>query len=102
LKNVPQIVFLKVLIKVQEGEVLIQAKDIKKRGVSFLSEILEKEGCVFISLRGKPKYVVLKVEDYERLRELELEAAIKEAERDLEEERYIIETAEDHFKRLGI
>jgi len=82
--------------------VLIQAKEIKKRGVSFLSDILEREGCVFISVRGKPKYVVLKVEDYERLKELELEAAIKEAERDLKEGKYVVETAEEHFQRLGI
>jgi len=82
--------------------VIITANELKRRGVSYVSKLLEKFESVFVSVRGEKKYVILKVEDYERLKELELENAIKEAEEDLREGRYTVETAEEHFKRLGI
>jgi len=81
---------------------IITANELKRRGVSYVSKLLDKFENVFITVRGKKKYVILKVEDYERLKEIELENAIREAERDLKEERYTVESAEEHFKRLGI
>ena len=81
---------------------IITANELKRRGVSYVSKLLEKFENVFITVRGKKKYVILKVEDYERLKEIELENAIREAERDLKEGRYTVESAEEHFKRLGI
>jgi len=81
---------------------IIAANDLKKRGISFVSKLLEKSESIFVSVRGKKKYVILKLEDYERLKDLELENAIREAERDLKEKKYIVETADNHFKRLGI
>jgi len=84
------------------GAVIITANELKRKGVSYVSSLLEKFENVFISVRGRKKYVILKVEDYERLKELELENAIREAEKDIKEGRYTVETAEEHFKRLGI
>ncbi len=81
---------------------IIAANDLKRKGISYISHLLEEFGDVFISVRGKKRYVVLKIEDYERLKEFELEHAIREAEKDLKEGKYIVETAEEHFKRLGI
>jgi PHD/YefM family antitoxin component YafN of YafNO toxin-antitoxin module len=81
---------------------MVTANELKRKGISYVSQLLEKFENVFVSVRGKKKYVILKVEDYERLKELELENAIREAERDLREGKYVVETAEEHFKRLGI
>jgi PHD/YefM family antitoxin component YafN of YafNO toxin-antitoxin module len=81
---------------------IVTANELKRKGISYISSLLEKFENVFISVRGKKKYVILKIEDYERLKELELENAIREAERDLREGKYVVETAEEHFKRLGI
>ncbi len=81
---------------------IVTANELKRKGISYISSLLEKFENVFISVRGKKKYVILKIEDYERLKELELENAIREADRDLREGKYVVETAEEHFKRLGI
>ncbi|WP_457567111.1 type II toxin-antitoxin system prevent-host-death family antitoxin [Desulfurobacterium sp.] len=78
---------------------IVTANELKRRGIYYISELLKKFENVFISVRGK-KFVILTVEEYEKLKELE--HAIREAEKDLKEGRYVIETALEHFKRLGI
>ena len=81
---------------------VITANELKRRGISFVSRLLDKWDEVYVSVRGNRKFVILKAEEYERLREIELEKAIQDAEKDLEEGRYVVETAEEHIKRLGI
>jgi hypothetical protein len=44
----------------------------------------------------------LPLEEYEHIRDLEIEQAIKQAEDDYSNNRYIAESAEEHFKRIGI
>lgn len=73
-----------------------------KKGFSLLDKLISKFGAVYVSVRGKNKYVILSVEDYLRLKEIELENSIAQAEKDYKEGRFIVETAEEHFKRLGI
>jgi hypothetical protein len=51
-------------------------------------------------VRGKTKYVVLTVEEYNRLRECELETAIFEAKKDLEEGRTVQESVDEHLQRI--
>ena len=81
---------------------LISASEVKINGVSFIGKLIKKHKEVFITVRGKKKFAVLSIEEYERLKEAELDRLIFEAEKDYEEGRYIKETAEEHFKRLGI
>lgn len=59
------------------------------KGLNVLLSLLEKKECV-----------ILKAENYERLKEFELENAIREAEKDLKEAKYTIKTAEEHLKML--
>ncbi len=47
------------------------------------------------------KFVVLPIEEYEKLKEAELENIIREAEEDYKSGRFIKETAEEHLKKLG-
>jgi PHD/YefM family antitoxin component YafN of YafNO toxin-antitoxin module len=81
---------------------LISANDIKTRGVSFIEKLIKKYNEVFISVRGKKKFVILTVEEYEHLKDAELETIIRNAEKDYNSGNYVKESSEEHFKRLGI
>ncbi len=61
----------------------IAANDLKIHGVSLLEESLQAEAEAVITVRGKEQYVVMRVEQYHYLREMELEAALLEAMRDI-------------------
>jgi prevent-host-death family protein len=81
---------------------IITANDLKVKGVSYLDGLAKKYREIFISVRGKNRMVVLTIEEYERLKEADLEMAVREAEADYKKGKYIIESSEKHFKRLGI
>ncbi len=78
----------------------IVANDLKTRGVSALEEGLQRENEAIITVRGKEKYVVMRVDHYHYLREMELEAALLEARQDLADGNVIRESAEAHVNRL--
>ena len=79
---------------------IVTANELKTKGISRLDEIADRGEEAIISVRGKRRYVVLTVEQYNHLRECELEAAINETRKDLEEGRVISESVEDHIKRI--
>ncbi len=81
---------------------ILTANDIKTKGISLVEKLIKKYNEVFITVRGKKKFVILPIEEYERLKEAELEKIIREAEEDYNQGRVIKESAEDHFKRIGI
>lgn len=81
---------------------ILTANDIKTKGISFVEKLIKKYNEVFITVRGKKKFVILPIEEYERLKEAELEKIIREAEEDYNQGRVIKESAEDHFKRIEI
>lgn len=81
-------------------ENIVTANELKTKGISRLDEIADRGEEAIISVRGKRRYVVLTVEQYNHLRECELEAAINETRRDLEDGRVISESVEDHIKRI--
>ena len=62
---------------------VITANEIKRRGVACIAESLAHAPEVAISVRGKNAYVVMSVEQYNHLRECELEAALLETRRDM-------------------
>ncbi len=79
----------------------ITANALKTKGVSLLSKLIDKYNEVIITVRGKKKYVVLKIEDYEKIEELLLDKAVKDALNDYKNGKFKIETAEEHIKKLG-
>ncbi len=81
---------------------ILTANDIKTKGISFVEKLIKKYNEVFITVRGRKKFVILPIEEYERLKEAELEKIIREAEEDYKQGRVIKESAEEHFKRIGI
>ncbi len=80
--------------------VAISANSIKTRGISIFEESLSHEEEAFISVRGKNRYVVITVDKYEQLRETELEMALYQSRRDLENGNFIQESVEEHLKRI--
>lgn len=66
----------------------ISANELKTKGISILDKFLDTEEEAIITVHGKPRYIVMPVESYNRLRELELEQAILESQRDLHKNKY--------------
>ena len=79
---------------------IVTATEVKARGAALFEELLQKWDEVVIQVRGKPRFVVVDAERYERLRELELDAALREVQADIEAGRYVIQTSEEHIAEL--
>ena len=78
----------------------IMANDLKTRGVTLLDEALQQDDEAIISVRGKSKYVVMDLEHYNYLRECELEAALMETRKQIEEGKAKTMTADEHIKAI--
>ncbi|QEN09831.1 type II toxin-antitoxin system Phd/YefM family antitoxin [Oceanispirochaeta crateris] len=78
----------------------ITANDLKVKGVSILDQAISASSEAIITVRGKSKYVVLSMDEYNRLRECELEAALMEARNDFEAGNYHVGTVEEHINRI--
>ncbi len=79
---------------------IITANDLKVKGVSIIDEVTSNNNEAIITVRGKNRYVVLSIEEYNQLREYELEAAIKESIEDIKNGKIIEESIEEHMKRI--
>jgi hypothetical protein len=78
----------------------ITANDLKTRGVGAIEESLTYETEAMVSVRGRPRYVVMEVSQYQYLRECELEAALAQSRADLAEGRFVKESPRAHLERL--
>ena len=79
---------------------VISATEIKKRGVAALDPMLAGEGEALITVRGRGRYVVMTVEKYHALRELELAEAVREARADYRAGQIADRTVDGHLRRL--
>lgn len=79
----------------------ITANEIKTRGVVVFEEHLAEAPEAVISVRGKERYVVMSVEHYREMREMELEAAWMRVKADLEAGRSRKESVEEHLARIS-
>lgn len=61
----------------------IPANDLKTKGIPVIEDCLSAHDEAVISVRGKPRFVVMTIEAYDRLRELALDAALRESQADL-------------------
>lgn len=78
----------------------ISANDLKIKGISAIEVALEHDSEAVISVRGKPRFVVMDIAQYERLREAEIFSAWKEAKLAESKGEYVVESAEEHIARL--
>jgi len=79
---------------------LVAANDLKTRGVSLFSELESHNDEAVITVRGKQKYAVVDIEYYNYLRECELEAALVQTRKDIEEGKFVVESVDDHIARI--
>jgi len=80
---------------------LITANELKVKGVQALDEVVSDQNEAVITVHGKQRFVVLSIDEYNRLRECELEAAIQESRRDIESGRFQAGSVEDHLARIS-
>ncbi len=78
----------------------ITAADLKRRGVSAFPSVLRQDGEAIITVHGKSRYVVMTVEKYDALRELELSGAVREARADYHAGRIADTTIKGHIQRI--
>lgn len=78
----------------------ITANDVKTRGTALFNKAVARGEEVVITSHGKPRYVVMDIEHYSRLRDLELEQAVKESRKDIAEGRYHADKIASHIKRI--
>ena len=78
----------------------ISANELKTRGIGAISEALEHEQEVGLSVRGQLRYVVMDLAEFHRLRECELDLALRSSRADLAEGRWIQESVDAHLSRL--
>jgi len=78
----------------------ITANDLKVKGITAIDDVTSNGFEAIITVRGKQKYVVMTMEEYNKLREYELEAAIVESELDIKSGKFKKGSVEDHIKRL--
>ena len=79
---------------------IISANDIKTKGVTLLDKLFESMSEVIINVRGKNKYVVIDIERYKLLRELELDRLYEETMSEIKEGRYTTQSVEEHLIEL--
>jgi PHD/YefM family antitoxin component YafN of YafNO toxin-antitoxin module len=78
----------------------ITANELKTKGVSAIESNLGDNDELIITVRGKESFVVMNMEHYNYLRECELEAALLQAKADVESGEFVIESVNDHIKRI--
>ena len=79
----------------------ITANQLKTKGISALEPIIGEHRAVMITVRGKNRYVVMDLETYNHLRECELEAAIAETRKELEQGEVFMDSVDEHIKRIS-
>lgn len=79
---------------------VIAANELKRRGVTVLSEALSEDTEATITVRGKQRYVVMTSEHYDILRMYELEAALAETRADVAAGRYRECTVAEHVAEV--
>jgi prevent-host-death family protein len=79
---------------------VLTANNLKTKGVSDIERLLQDAQEVVISVRGKPRFVVMDITHYDFLRECEIMAAWAQTRADLAAGRYRSETADAHMARV--
>ena len=78
---------------------VVTANDLKTKGISDIERLLRSEQEVVISVRGKPRYVVMDITRHDYLRECEISAAWAQTREDLAAGRCRQKGADAHLAR---
>lgn len=78
----------------------LTANDLKTKGIAAIEQALAEQSEAYVSVRGRQRFVVMEVTQYNYLRECELEAALAESQADIAAGRFIKESPVQHVARL--
>jgi len=78
----------------------INANDLKVKGISVVKKIIDQDSEAFVKVRGKTEYVILSLDEFKRFREYEILAAAAQSKRDIDDGKYVIESVDEHIKRI--
>ncbi len=78
----------------------ITANQLKTEGIAAIERHLAVDREVVVTVRGKERFVVMDMQQYNYLRECELEAALHEVRADYEAGRFVAESVEKHIQRI--
>ncbi len=78
----------------------IATHEIDDPGIAILESVLTHQDEAIISVQGRPRFVVMGIAHYERLREAEIATAWQEAQAAIERGDFVAESAEEHIARL--
>lgn len=81
-------------------DMTISANDLKVKGVTLIDSVVDENQSAIITVRGVEKYIVLRISDYNKIRELELDLAIQESKADIVAGRSHTDGIEEHMKRV--
>ena len=79
---------------------IINANEVKTKGVSIFANLLEKFDELIINVRGKNQYVVIDIERYKELRANELDLAYLKSIQDIEKNKFKVQSAQEHIDEL--
>jgi len=80
---------------------IITANQLKTNGVSLLDSMMETVSQVMISVRGKPRYMVVPIDKYEEMYESELDRALEDTQKDITNKRFHT-SKERFFDEIGL
>ncbi len=78
----------------------ISANDLKTKGIAAIELALSNAPEAVVSVRGKDKFVVMNLAQYQYLRECELDAALAQTRADMAAGRAFKESPEAHLALL--
>ena len=79
---------------------MITANDLKTKGIACLEDSLANQPEAIITVYGKECFVVMKIEHYNYLREMELEAALYKTQQDVTAGRLSKDSVDHHVAEL--
>ncbi len=79
---------------------MITAIDLQTKGIACLEENLANQPEAIITVDNKEAFVVMKIEHYHYLREMELEAALYESQQDVLARRFTTNNIDQHVDEI--
>ena len=81
---------------------VITANELKTRGINIIENKETKNNQeILVSVRGVTKYAILPIDYFNKLREYEIEAALKQSLSDIKNGKFIVESVFKHIKRIS-
>jgi PHD/YefM family antitoxin component YafN of YafNO toxin-antitoxin module len=78
----------------------LTTNDLKTKGIAAIEAALADRSEAIVTVRGKDRFVVMDIAQYQHLRECELEAALAESRADIAAGRFVKESAAEHIQRV--